>query len=351
MPDSRFFRALGPLTLADLAGRIGAVLSVPSAGGLIMSGVAPLKRAEAGEIAFLQDKRYVADLATTAASAVLVYENDREKVPAGCVALVTREPQAAYARASILLHSADLHEPGAPAIHPDSEREADEKFGPVIVGPGVVIGQKARIGAGTQIGPNTVIGPGVCIGRNCRIGANVTIGFALIGDRVQIYSGAVIGAEGFGVAGSALGAIDIPQLGRVIIQDDVTIGANCCIDRGAWDDTVIGERTKLDNMVQIAHNVQLGRNCLVAAQTGISGSTLVGDGVMFGGQAGIVDHVKIGAGARIAAAAGVTKDVPAGATWSGYPARPVLRAMRESAWVSRNAELSAKGRKKGGDER
>ena len=351
MPDSRFFQPLGPIPLADLAEKIGASLINPDAGHLALAGVAPLSRAGSSELAFLQDKRYAADLASTAASAVLVYENARDGVPAGCVALTTREPQAAYARASLLLHRAHIHEPGAPGVHPDCELETDETFGPVFLGPGVVIGQKARIGAGTQIGPNTVIGPGVCIGRNCRIGANAAISFALVGDRVKIYSGAVIGAEGFGVAGSGQGAIDIPQLGRVIIQDDVTIGANCCIDRGAWDDTVIGERTKLDNMVQIAHNVQLGRNCLVAAQTGISGSTIVGDGVMFGGQAGIIDHVTIGSGARIAAAAGVTKNVPAGETWSGYPARPVLRAMRESAWVSRNAELSARSRKKGGDER
>ena len=139
--------------------------------------------------------------------------------------------------------------------------------------------------------------------------------------------------------------MDIPQLGRAIIQDDVTVGANGCIDRGAWEDTVVGDRTKIDNLVHIAHNVQVGRNCLIAAQTGIAGSSVIQDGVMFGGQAGVADHVTVGTGARIGAAAGVTKNVPAGETWSGMPARPVLRLMRDIAWVARNSGKASRGSK------
>jgi UDP-3-O-[3-hydroxymyristoyl] glucosamine N-acyltransferase len=244
--------------------------------------------------------------------------------------LVTPEPQAAWARAAARLHRPLRPAGGDPAIHPSAS--VDEG---VVLGPGVVIGRHAQIGQGTEIGPNSVIGPGVAIGRGCLIGSNVSIGFALIGDRVRILSGAVIGEAGFGVAAGRTGAIDIPQLGRVILQDGVTVGANSCVDRGAWDDTVVGENTKIDNLVQVAHNVRLGRSCALAAHTGISGSVIVGDGVQFGGRAGIADHVKIGDGARIAAAAGLMRDIPAGETWGGFPAMPARQWMRQVAWLAR----------------
>jgi UDP-3-O-[3-hydroxymyristoyl] glucosamine N-acyltransferase len=201
----------------------------------------------------------------------------------------------------------------------------------------VLVGAGAKIGRGTSIGPYSVIGPGCAIGRGCSIGSHVTIGFALIGDRVRILAGAVIGEPGFGVTAADGATVDIPQLGRVIIQDNVSIGSCTCIDRGAWDDTVIGENTKIDNLVQIAHNVRLGRGCLLAAMTGISGSCNVGDGVAFGGGAGIADHVNIGDRARVAADAGVMRDIPAGEMWVGSPARPSRKFMREMAWVSKMA--------------
>ena len=199
-----------------------------------------------------------------------------------------------------------------------------------------MIGPDVRIGRGTRIDPNAVIGPGVSIGRDCIIGPNSSVTFALIGDRVQIYSARGIGEAGFGATGGEAGLVDVPQLGRVIIQDGVTLGANSCVDRGAWEDTVVGENSKLDNMTHIGHNAVLGRNCVMAAYSGLSGTVKVGDGVAMGGRVGIADHVNIGAGAQIGAGAGVFRDIPAGETWGGYPALPMKAWLRQTAWLSRN---------------
>jgi len=330
MPDPCFFEDLGPIALKDLVELTGADLADPSAGALAIHTAAPLGRATGGCIAFLSDRRYLSELADAKASACFLRAEQAALAPAGCAALVTPEPQAAWARAAGRLHRPWRFAANEPAVHPTATLEDG-----VILSAGVVVGRNARIGRDTEIGPNTVIGAGVSLGRGCWIGSNVSIGFALIGDNVRILSGAVIGESGFGVAVGRTGAIDIPQLGRVILQDGVTVGANSCIDRGAWDDTVVGENTKIDNLVQVAHNVRLGRSCALAAHTGISGSTVVGDGVQFGGRAGVADHITIGDGARIAAAAGVMRDVPAGETWGDSPAQPVRQWMRQIAWVAK----------------
>ncbi len=343
MPDSRFFEALGPISLQALAALSGATVSAEAPAGLLISGAAPLGFAGLGEVSFVIDQRYRSDLTTTRASACFVPPGLAADVPEGCVALISPEPQASYARAALAFYRPILHEPGAPNIHPDALIEAGAHLGP-----GVVVGQGARIGAGTEIGANAVVGPGVAIGRHCRIGSNVSIGFSLIGDRVQILSNAAIGQAGFGVAASSQGAIDLAQLGRVIIQDDVTIGACTCIDRGAYADTVVGQFTKIDNLVQIAHNVTIGRNCALAAQTGLSGSVVVGDGVQFGGKAGVGDHLTINSGARLAAGALAMRDIPAGDTQCGVPARPIRRFMRELAWVTQAMDREKSARGKGG---
>jgi UDP-3-O-[3-hydroxymyristoyl] glucosamine N-acyltransferase len=257
-----------------------------------------------------------------------------EAAPADAAIIVSDEPQAAWARASTNLHRV------VPLSEADRDQAAEDDT--VVFEAGVVIGAGSRIGRGTRIGANSVIGPGVQIGRDCVIGYNVSVGFALIGDRVRLLSGVRIGEAGFGMARSRAGPVDVPQLGRVILQDGVTVGANTCIDRGAYDDTVVGENTKIDDLVIIAHNCVIGRNCLLAAHTGISGSCIVGDNVIFGGQAGVGDHIRIGEGARIAGGAGVLADVPAGETWSGYPAKPLRQSLREAVWLAKQASGKAR---------
>ena len=336
MPDPRFFEDLGPIRLGELAALTGAELADAGAAERLVGGVSVLAHAGPETVTFLADRKYAAGLAGGRAGACFLPATLADLAPPQCAVLTHPNPQGAYALAAQRLHRPRAV--GRKAVAADAALEAD-----VVLDAGVVVGPAAQIGRGTRIGANTVIGPGVTIGRDCEIGPNVTIGFALVGDRVKIAAGAVIGEPGFGATAGPKGLIDIPQLGRVILQDGVSIGANTTIDRGAFEDTVIGENTKIDNLVQIAHNVRVGRNCVMAAHTGISGSVTIGDGAQFGGRAGVADHVIIGAGARVGAAAGVMKDIPAGETWGGMPARPIRHWLRETAWLARMASRKGSG--------
>lgn len=334
MPDTSFFKTLSPRTVASIAEQLGA--EVVRGGEVIVSAVAPLSTMDRGAIAFMGDRKFLPTLENTKAGCVIVHPAMAEHVPEGVAVIASHQAQADWAQASMMLHAPR----GLDRAITVAEAAEDET---VVIEPGVVLGEGVRIGRGTRICANTVIGPGVQIGRDCWIGSNVSLSFCLLGDRVKIYAGVRIGESGFGAAGSREGPVDIPQLGRVIVQDNVTIGANSCVDRGAYDDTVIGEGSKIDNLIQIAHNCVIGRNNLMAAQVGLSGSITTGDNVIFGGQAGIADHLNIGEGARVAGGAGVLADIPAGETWSGYPARPLRRFLRESIWLSKQA--SKKGAK------
>lgn len=338
MVDPRFFETAAPLTLKALVSACGGDGLQPDSEACIIQGVSSLTAAVKGEICFFSDTRYAADLAGTRASACFVGANDANLLPAGVIAVVVRHPQAAWAKAANLFYTDISFSAGDAAIHPTASIAPD-----AVVAPGAVVGAGATIGARTHIGPNATIGSGVVIGADGRIGAGASIRHALIGDRVKILANAVIGEAGFGATASAEGVIDIPQLGRVIIGDDVTIGACTTVDRGALGDTVLGDQVKIDNLVQIAHNCHIGRGTAMAAHTGISGSVTIGQYVQLAGRAGVADHVTIGDQARIGAASGVMESVPAGETWAGYPAKPIRQWLRETVTLSKLAKPGQKG--------
>lgn len=334
MIDPRFYEALGPVTVRALApsSNIGGDAERE------ITGAAPADRAGPGDLCYYEGKKGAT--LETAPGACIIPPALAHLAPKAGALILTDRPRSFFARiVPSLVRGRSFTD--ATAIDPTARLEEG-----VRLGAGVVIGPGAEIGAGSEIGPNTVIGPGVTIGRRSKISARVSIAFALIGDDVNILAGAVIGEPGFGVAGDASGPVDVPHLGRVVIQDKVTIGANTCIDRGVFDDTVIGEGTKIDNLCHIAHNVVMGRGVLMAGFSGISGSTKVGDGVTLGGQVGVADHRNIGAGATLAGRAAVFQDVPPGEVWSGYPAKPLRKWLREAAWLSRRAAAGTRDESK-----
>lgn len=336
MADPRFFKRAGPHSLDALAALSGARLADAVDAGRLIEDVAPLETAGPSDVTFLDNRKYTEAFTKSRAGAAFVAEAMADRAPAGMALLVAREPYKAFARAVQAFYPQPPVVPGRAAsavIDPTAIVPAD-----CAIGAHVVIGAAARLGARCEIGANTVIGPGVELGDDCRVAANVTLSHCLIGTRVVLHPGARIGQAGFGFAPDAGGPVKIPQLGRVIIGDDVDIGANTTIDRGSGHDTVIGPGTMIDNLVQIGHNVILGRGCILAGQVGISGSTRLGDFVMAGGQAGLAGHLTIGARARIAAQAGLMRDVAAGETVIGAPAVPAVAFWRQVAMIQRLAK-------------
>jgi UDP-3-O-[3-hydroxymyristoyl] glucosamine N-acyltransferase len=339
MAQPSFFKQPPSSTLADIAALTKAHLVDASRGQQTISGLASLDEAGPMHLAFFDNLKYVGQLAKTYAGACLVSERFEDRVPSHVAVLRVANPFRAFVDLARELH-ADALRPAsscgntgiAPSavIDPAARLEDD-----VIVDPLAVIGPDAEIGSGTVIGAGAVIGPGVKIGRDCNVGAGTSIHFALIGNNVLIHPGCHIGQDGYGFIFGADGHLKVPQTGRVLIQNHVEIGAGTTIDRGSLRDTVIGEGTKIDNQVQVGHNVTIGRHSLIAAQCGLAGSLTIGDNVAMGAKVGVNNHIHIGNGAQITAMSAVKDSVPAGERWGGFFAKPTKQWFREILAVER----------------
>ncbi|MBP0615452.1 UDP-3-O-(3-hydroxymyristoyl)glucosamine N-acyltransferase [Jiella mangrovi] len=345
MPDTSFFARGAGLTVGEIASRAGAEVGEGTDPNAVLTGIGPLDRAGPDDCSFFDSPRYAPQLATTRAGCVFIAQKHLALLPEGLPHLIAGNVQAAFAKtgrsfypAALLPDAITTTEGISPRAEIDPTAQIEdgatiEAF--AVIGPGV------KIGRGTIVSPGAVIARDCAIGRDCRIGAQVALSNTFLGNRVVLHPGVKIGQDGFGYVAGPSGLDKVVQIGRVIVQDDVEIGANTTIDRGAIRDTVIGEGTKIDNQVQVGHNVAIGRHCVIVAQVGISGSTTIGDGVMIGGQTGVNGHVTIGDGAQIAAVSAVSADVPAKSRWGGIPAKPVREWFREMRFLS---ELAMKGR-------
>ncbi len=330
MADDRFFKRAGPFSLGELAQAANAeIANAPEPSDAQYLDVAPLQTATPGDVSFLDNRKYADAFKETQAGACVVHPEMAQHAPKGTALLITKEPYHGYARIAQVFY------PGAPTrgrIDPTAVVATTSKVADSVdIGANACIGENVVIGAGCRIGANSVIDDGVRIGDNTNVGPNVTIQCADIGAECIIHPGVRIGQDGFGFAMGPGGHVKVPQLGRVLIGDDVEIGANTTIDRGTGPDTVIGRGTKIDNLAQIGHNARIGENCVLVSQVGISGSTELGDFVVMGGQTGVAGHLHIGSGVQIAAQSGIMRDVPPGQRVAGAPAKPAKQWFREQA--------------------
>ncbi|KAB2941989.1 MAG: UDP-3-O-(3-hydroxymyristoyl)glucosamine N-acyltransferase [Hyphomicrobium sp.] len=333
MADARFFHRAGPFPLGDIATVVGAEPLLPADEAVSIHDIAALESAGPDDISVFTDVRYLDALAPSRAGAIIITRKLAHHAAASSRLIYVDDPRRAYAQVGRLFYPPQALQPG---VHPTASVHPSASIGlGAQVDAGAIIGRDVDIGERCHIGANVVVGDGVLIGDDCRIGANSCISHALIGHRVEIETCVTVGSQGFGFVPGPMSLERMLQLGRVVIEEGVKIGANCAIDRGATDDTVIGAGSVLDNLVHIAHNVRLGRHCVICAQVGIAGSTVVGDGVMMGGQTGVADHLTIGARAQIAAKSGVMRDVEPGAVVGGFPAVAIKSWHRQTIGIAR----------------
>ena len=333
MADPGFFQKTRPLTLAEIASLAQASLASDEGADDLVHDIAPLDSAGPGDLSFLDNIRYKEQFSKTQAGVCIVSEKMAAHAPDGVRLLISDTPYKSYALVAQAFY---------PDRFPDARISENAHIHPgaklldgCIVEDGAVIHDGAEIEEGSWIEANAVIGQGVRIGKKCRIGAGATVSHALIGDSVRLYPGVRVGQDGFGFAIDPQGHVKVPQLGRVIIEDHVEIGANSCIDRGAGPDTIIGAGTWIDNLVQIGHNVKIGKGCVLIAQSGVAGSSVMEDYSVLAAQAGIAGHLTVGKGAKIGAKSGVMRDVPAGEEQLGAPSVPVKDFMRQVAMLKR----------------
>ena len=324
MADPRFFVRRGPLSIARICELTGARQSAGADPALEISDVAPLGTATAEELTFLDNTKYLSDIGDSKAGFCLLREEHAERAAPGMVLLFSENPYKAYALV-------------AQAFYPAAQEDE-------LISPDATVSPSAELGKNTRIEAGAVVGPGVVIGANCTVGPGASLSHCIIGDNVKLYPGVRIGQDGFGFAPDPAGHVKVPQLGRVLIEDNVEVGSNTCIDRGSGPDTVIGTGTWIDNLVQIGHNVVLGKGCIIVAQVGISGSTRLGDFVVVGGQVGIAGHLEIGSGAQIAAKSGVIGNIAARAVVGGYPAQPLRDWHRQSVILARMVKERKSGK-------
>jgi UDP-3-O-[3-hydroxymyristoyl] glucosamine N-acyltransferase len=338
-----FFLRAGPFSLTEVSKAIGGALAAAADGSRLIEDVRSLQTAGAGHLTFFENRKYAEQLGSTKAGACVLAEADAPRVSAVTAAVTSPTPYRTFARALSVFYPEALRTKAANWQRDGRGGEAHasaEIAEGVVIEPGAIVGREARIGAGTVVAAGAVVGYRVVIGEDCYIGPCASLTHAIVGKGVIIHAGARIGQDGFGFAVGVKGHFKVPQIGRVLIGDDVEIGANSTVDRGSLSDTVIGEGTKIDNLVQIAHNVVIGRHCVIVAQSGVAGSAELGDLVMMGAHSGVIGHVKVGSGAQIAGMAHVKDDVEPGQRLGGTPAKPFKEWARELAAVK---QLARKG--------
>lgn len=333
MADARFFRRSGPFALEDIARHIGAEMPKNAVAEFSIRDIAGLDAAKAGELSLFTDIEHLDSLARTQASVVVTTPGLSKHGTGHSCLLLVKDARLAFAQISHMFYPADTFLPGT---HPSAQVDPSTTIGAgTRIASGVTVGRDARIGARCNICSNVVIEDGVTLGDDCYVGTNSSISHAILGSRVRLSSNVSIGGEGFGFVPGPTGLLRVQQVGRVIIGDNVEIGSNCAVDRGTLGDTVIGAGTAIDNLVQVGHNVRIGRHCVIAGLVGIAGSVTIGDFVMIGGQAGFKDHVTVGSHAKIAGRSGVTRDVPEHESVAGFPAVPVREWHRQSLAIAK----------------